>query len=222
MEKAKSATRTLCAIAALVAAGAFAAPLQWVCNWPDARAQTFSLYQGETATFEPEFRINCIPATNVAIEAVWYQTNGMASAWWKLDGNTFAPTNDVGAATYRFFVEARDDGAKLYRANGTLRMLPSPGFVPNEITPPIQRLDFAAIEMVNEPWATPADVDAAVAAAVTNAAPRVETVTLQGTNLTARVVYSASTSPRVSLFIREATTPSGERQYRLIRKEDEQ
>ncbi len=76
--------------------------------------------------------------------------------------------------------------------------------------------------MVNEPWATPADVDAAVAAAVTNAAPRVETVTLQGTNLTARVVYSASTSPRVSLFIRETTTPSGERQYRLIRKEDEQ
>ena len=139
-----------------------AAPLQWTCNWPDARPQTFSLYQGETATFEPTFRVNGRTVTNATIEAVWYQTNGMDQAWWKLDGNTFAPSNDVGAAAYRFFVEASvpqsnnpnnsNNQTISYRANGTLRMLPSPGFTPNAIEPPVVALDFATIEIANAPW----------------------------------------------------------------------
>ena len=95
---------TMAALATL--SSAFATPFKWTCDWPEARAQAFSLYQGETATFEPTFRVNGQLVTNATIEAVWYQTNGMDQAWWKLDGNTFAPSNDVGAAAYRFFVEA--------------------------------------------------------------------------------------------------------------------
>ena len=149
---------------------AFAAPLQWTCDWPEAKPVTFSLYQGETATFEPTFRVNGELVTNATIEAVWYQTNGMGQAWWKLDGNTFAPSNDVGAAAYRFFVEAKVPepfnlstfqpfNSTIYRANGALRMLPSPGFTPNALELPVKTLDFAAVEYANAPW--PAEIASA-------------------------------------------------------------
>lgn len=144
--------------------------LQWQCSWPEAKAQTFSLYHGETATFEPTFRINGTVATNIEISAVWYQTNGMGNAWWPLENATFHPTNDVGAASYRFFVEGRTTGGSpvasdsgvIYRANGTLRMLDSPGFVPNSVPIPPQVLDFAAIQVANAPYYTQEESDAAV------------------------------------------------------------
>ena len=145
--------KKLFTIALLASFTAFAAPFKWTCDWPEARPQTFSLYQGETATFEPTFRVNGHVVSNVTIEAVWYQTNGMGNAWWKLSGNTFAPSNDVGAATYRFFVEANAEGDDLlYRANGALRMLPSPGFTPNVISFPTRALDFSVIDYTNAPW----------------------------------------------------------------------
>ena len=148
--------KTLCSATALLAAcTAFAAPLKWTCDWPEAKAQSFTLYQGETATFEPTFRINGQVATNLAVEAVWYQTNGMDSAWWRLDNATFAPSNDVGAAAYRFFVEARGTGAKIYRANGTLRMLPSPGFTPGALPLPVSSIDFSQVAALNAPWLLP-------------------------------------------------------------------
>ena len=147
--------KKLFAIALLASFTTLAAPLQWTCDWPEAKSQTFSLYQGETATFEPTFRVNGHTVTNATIEAVWYQTNGMGNAWWKLDGATFAPSNDVGAASYRFFVEAKTSDDILYRANGALRMLPSPGFTPNTIELPVARLDFAAVDVLNPPWTDP-------------------------------------------------------------------
>ena len=172
--------KKLFAIALLASFTTLAAPLQWTCDWPEAKSQTFSLYQGETATFEPTFRVNGRTVTNATIEAVWYQTNGMGNAWWKLDGATFAPSNDVGAAAYRFFVEARvqESGVSsqesaltpdpsaltpiLYRANGALRMLPSPGFTPNAIEPPIVALDFSTIEVANAPYYDKAETEAKI------------------------------------------------------------
>lgn len=166
--KRKFFRRNLCALCILCGLNLIAAPLQWACDWPEAKAQTFSLYQGETATFEPTFLVQGRTVTNATIEAVWYQTNGMGNAWWKLDGATFAPSNDVGAASYRFFVEARStDGGRNYRANGALRMLPSPGFTPNEMPAPVHCIDFAAVEVLNPPWPTPGDI-ASVATASTN------------------------------------------------------
>jgi hypothetical protein len=133
--------------------------LQWACNFPEAAAKTFSVYQGETVTFEPTFRINGKPA-DLDIEGIYYQTNGMADSWWKIDGNTFTPTNDVGAAAYRFFVSASGESGVNYRANGILRMLPSPGFQPNTIALPIQILDFDAIEVRNAPFADSSAIEA--------------------------------------------------------------
>ena len=154
--------KKLFAIAILASFTTLAAPLQWTCDWPEAKSQTFSLYQGETATFEPTFRVNGRTVTNATIEAVWYQTNGMGNAWWKLDGATFAPSNDVGAASYRFFVEAKTNGDTIYRANGALRMLPSPGFTPNAIEPPIVALDFSTIEVANAPYYDKAETEAKI------------------------------------------------------------
>ena len=154
--------KKLFAIALLASFTTLAAPLQWTCDWPEAKSQTFSLYQGETATFEPTFRVNGLTVTNATIEAVWYQTNGMGNAWWKLDGATFAPSNDVGAAAYRFFVEAKTSDDILYRANGALRMLPSPGFTPNAIEPPIVSLDFSTIEVANAPYYDKAETEAKI------------------------------------------------------------
>lgn len=169
--------KKLFTIALLASFTAFAAPFKWTCDWPEARSQTFSLYQGETATFEPTFRVNGHVVSNVTIEAVWYQTNGMGNAWWKLSGNTFAPSNDVGAATYRFFVEANAEGDDLlYRANGALRMLPSPGFTPNTIELPVATLDFAAVEVANDPWTEAIESNsAAIATLSTNVYTKAET-----------------------------------------------
>lgn len=136
-------------------------PLKWVCNFPDTKAEVFRVYQGETVTFEPTFRVNG-KTVDLDIEGVYIQTNGMAESWWKLDGNTFTPTNDVGAASYRFFIQAAGEGGKNYRANGTLRMLPSPGFVPNALPLPIHTLDFSQVEVKNAPWPDGTKVDEAL------------------------------------------------------------
>ena len=152
------------AIPLLAALPAFATPLKWICDWPEARAQSFTLYHGETATFEPSFRVNGSVATNVAVEACYIQTNGMGEAWWRLENATFHPSNDVGAASYRFFVRARAGGDVVYRANGILRMQDSPGFEPAALPFPRRVLDFDAVEISNAPW--PDDI-----AAATNAIP---------------------------------------------------
>jgi hypothetical protein len=140
-------------LAFLVALTALAMPLKWVCNFPDTKAEVFRVYQGETVTFEPTFRVNG-KTVDIDIEGVYIQTNGMAESWWRLPNNTFAPTNDVGALSYRFFIQAAGEGGKNYRANGTLRMLPSPGFVPNTLKLPVKKFDFSGVEVKNAPWHT--------------------------------------------------------------------
>lgn len=156
-------------LAFLVALTALAMPLKWACNFPDTKAEVFRIYQGETVTFEPTFRVNGKPV-DLDIEGVYIQTNGMGESWWRLPNNTFAPTNDVGALSYRFFIQAAGDVSpersehceamslercgKNYRANGTLRMLPSPGFVPNTLKLPVKTFDFSGVEVKNAPWHT--------------------------------------------------------------------
>ncbi len=214
--------KKLFAIALLASFTTLAAPLQWTCDWPEAKSQTFSLYQGETATFEPTFRVNGRTVTNATIEAVWYQTNGMGNAWWKLDGATFAPSNDVGAAAYRFFVEARvqESGVSsqesalppdpsaltliLYRANGALRMLPSPGFTPNAIEPPIVSLDFSTIEVANAPYYDKAETEAKI---VELAPAPGDYANVSNKAMTALQSYTES-DPSVHTWAKAATKPS--------------
>lgn len=145
---------------------AFAAALSGVAKTFDVdissgrpAASNEAYYHGETIEFRAVRGRSVV--TNVEYSCVYYQTNGMDSAWWHTDGLVFHPTNDVGAASYRFFLEGRDDLGRDWHANGLLRLLPSPGFTPNEIPAPVHCIDFANIEVANAPW--PAEIESATA-----------------------------------------------------------
>lgn len=128
-------------------------------------ASNEAYYHGETIEFRAVRGRSVV--TNIEYGCIYYQTNGMGDVWWKTDGLTFHPTNDVGAASYRFFMEGRESAgadhraARDWHANGLLRLLPSPGFTPNEIELPVARLDFANVEVANAPWTLQSDFSAA-------------------------------------------------------------
>ena len=123
-------------------------------------ASNEAYYHGETIEFRAVRGRSVV--TNVEYSCVYYQTNGMDSLWWHTDGLVFHPTNDVGAASYRFFLEGRDDLGRDWHANGLLRLLPSPGFTPNEIELPVARLDFANIEVANAPYYDKTETEAKI------------------------------------------------------------
>ena len=137
----------------------FAKTFDFALNAPVAKAETFTAYHGETIRFNMLFSG---AMSNVTAEAIYYQTNGMAKTdWFHVPGTVFHPTNDCGAAAYRFFIKCSDPDGRDYTANGTLRMLDSPGFEPSAIELPAKVLDFAALEVENAPW--PAEIEAAIA-----------------------------------------------------------
>lgn len=148
----------LCALCVLCGLNLSAKTFEWRLTTPQARAETFTAYHGETIRFNPVWSG---ALSNVTASALYYQTPDMGQTWWQADGLVFAPSNDVGAASYRFFIRAADPEGVNYTANGLLRLLDSPGFTPNTIAPPVATLDFDAIDVLNAPWATPADIEAA-------------------------------------------------------------
>lgn len=123
-------------------------------------ASNEAYYHGETIEFRAVRGRSVV--TNVEYSCIYYQTNGMDSVWWHTDGLVFHPTNDVGAASYRFFLEGRDDLGRDWHANGLLRLLPSPGFTPNTIELPVATLDFAAVEVANAPYYSKAETEAKI------------------------------------------------------------
>lgn len=84
---------------------------------------------------------------------LWYQTNGMGSAWWRapatLEGDvitaTFGPAQDTGADRVSLFFGAPSN----VFASAVLRLTHSPGFAPASLPLPTPVLDFAAVELRN-------------------------------------------------------------------------
>lgn len=84
---------------------------------------------------------------------LWYQTNGMGSAWWSapatLEGDvitaTFGPAQDTGADRVSLFFGAPSN----VFASAVLRLTHSPGFAPASLPLPTPVLDFAAVELRN-------------------------------------------------------------------------
>ncbi len=119
-------------------------------------ASNEAYYHGETIEFRAVRGRSVV--TNVEYSCVWYTTNNSSSVasgeggWWKTDGLVFHPSNDVGAASYRFFMEGRDEIGRDWHANGLLRLLDSPGFAPNALELPVKTIDFAAVQAANAPW----------------------------------------------------------------------
>ena len=117
-------------------------------------------YHGETIEFRAVRGREAV--TNIEFSCVYYQTNGMGQTWWKTDGLVFHPTNDCGAAAYRFFLEGRDDIGRDWHANGLLRLLDSPGVEPNVLELPVATLDFDTVTVLNPPYYPKSEVDSAV------------------------------------------------------------
>ena len=157
-------------------------------------ASNEAFYHGETIEFRAVRGRSVV--TNIEYSCIWYTTNNSSSVasgeggWWKTDGLVFHPTNDCGAAAYRFFLEGRDDLGRDWHANGLLRFLPSPGFTPNTLPLPVATLDFAQITVLNPPWSdvsadlTPATnyTDSATNAAQTAAITAANAYTDEATN----------------------------------------
>ena len=155
---------SILAAAVLSLSSASARTFDWHLRAPRSEPVVFDAYHGETVRFNlvfPDALSNAVPV------AIYYQTNGMDRAEWfpPVPGTVFAPSNDVGAAAYRFFIRCTVPDGVDYTPNGTLRMLPSPGFEPSTVELPVKTLDFATIEVENAPWPTPGDIEDAVAAA---------------------------------------------------------
>ena len=140
----------LAAIVFLAACSASAKTFDVDISTGKPAASNEAFYHGETIEFRAVRGRSVV--TNIEYSCIYYQTNGMGDVWWKTDGLVFHPTNDCGAAAYRFFLEGRDDLGRDWHANGLLRFLPSPGFEPNAIERPVLTLDFASIEVINPPW----------------------------------------------------------------------
>jgi hypothetical protein len=124
-------------------------------TWPVPSNRIFAAsaqaWRGETLELNPQWPA----ATNGLAFAMYWQTNGMGSAWWSDATNAFTwtPAKDCGADAYRIFIQASDAASSIsWRANLSLRILPSPGASPNVLPLPAQTIDFSQIEVLNAPW----------------------------------------------------------------------
>lgn len=155
-------TFLLALTAQLASASAFAVPLRWTVETSRAQPATFEAYQGETLELEAALTSYGKPLEAPSNYSLYWQTNGMGSAWWSAPVSsapsptnvlfaTWSPTNDVGAKTYTCFI---GQPGTIYHAAFQLRLRPSPGAAPNELPLPAKTIDFAQVIVTNAPWIT--------------------------------------------------------------------
>ncbi|MDO5320619.1 MAG: hypothetical protein Q4G65_18495, partial [bacterium] len=161
-----------------------AVPLRWTVETSRAQVAQFEAYRGETLLLEATMQSYGSPLATPARADIYWQTNGMGSAWWKApataSGNVlkayWSPTNDCGGTVYNCFIGGPD---ATYRAAFRLRMLPSPGFTPNHLPLPTVKAEsdpvFSAWLATNEFSSAGVDTNAVLGliAAATNAIPTV-------------------------------------------------
>lgn len=160
---------------------AFAAtPLQlrWTAELSDPKPYNAVLFAGESADLVATLKLygRAVALEDTATASLYWQTNGMGSAWWQSAATvttagvvtaSWTPDMDAGADLYRWHLGvANAASSTIYRAFGAFRMQASPGAAPNALAPPVRWIDFNAITVSNSPWATPADVAEAVDAIV--------------------------------------------------------
>lgn len=145
--------------------------LKWKAETSQAQAYQATIYRGETARLEAQLLSYgaALALPSNATASIYYQTNGMADAWWQgaatattggVVSADFTPAMDAGGTRYAFFLGV-DGGGANYRANGLLNIRHAPGATPNALALPTRLIDFAVVTVSNPPWATAADVAAA-------------------------------------------------------------
>ena len=149
-----------------------ATPLQlrWTAELSDPKPYNAVLFAGESADLKATLKLygRAVAIEDSATASLYWQTNGMGSAWWQSPATvttagvvsaTWTPAMDVGADLYRWHIGvANAASATVYRAFGAFRMQGSPGATPNVLDLPTRWIDFNAVTVSNSPWATPADV----------------------------------------------------------------
>lgn len=187
---------------------ALALPDPWSVNVNDHAAVQRTYKQGESWTMQVSVRDGLKPLdlTGATAKFYWY-TNTVQNIWWTnsaaipapkagLVTAQWTPAMDIGAASYAYWIGLWMPGATspLWRVTGTIRMLSSPGFKPNEQQPPVRTLDFAAITITNAPWVTSADFSSALQSIETNTSARISAA-----------MDSLSTNRTVKLYSPEGT-----------------
>jgi len=156
------------ALAAVLQLAAIAAvPLAWDVRPGQPAPVMFDRYHGETINLTATFRgFGELPFAQDADIRLWYQTNGMGQAWWSAPATvhsnvlsaTWSPALDPGADRVSLFFGAPSNAY----SSAVLRLRHSPGFTPSELTLPVQRLDFAVVEIANAPYYTKSETDAKI------------------------------------------------------------
>lgn len=153
---------------ALPVAISAAIPQHWTVETSRVQPAQFEAFHGETIEFAATMQSDGKPLaiTNDLIGIYW-QTNGMGSAYWTapaiLSNNVmiarWEPSMDVGANVYSCFIGSPGE---IYRAAFQLRLRPSPGANPSELPLPVKTLDFAQVTVLNAPYYTRGETDAAL------------------------------------------------------------
>jgi len=118
-----------------------AVPLAWDVRPGQPAPVTFDRYHGETIDFSATFRgFGELPFAPGADIRLWFQTNGMGSAWWSVPATvqsnvlsaTWSPALDPGADRVSLFFGAPSNAY----AAAVLRLRHSPGFAPGAMPDP--------------------------------------------------------------------------------------
>ena len=130
------------ALAATLQLAALAAvPLSWDVRPGQPAPASFDRYHGEALEFRCTFRgFGELPFAPGADIRLWYQTNGMGSAWWSVPATiqsnvlsaTWSPALDPGAERVALFFGAPSNAY----AAAVLRLRHSPGFAPGTMPDP--------------------------------------------------------------------------------------
>ena len=134
-----------------------AVPVRWTVETSRAQPAAFEQYAGTEIDLEAALNSYGRPLAVEGEPRLYWQTNGMGAAWWSApasaSGNVlraaWTPAMETGARAYSCFVGVP---GSVYSAAFRLRLLPSPGAVPNALELPARRIDFAAVEVANAPW----------------------------------------------------------------------
>lgn len=161
-----------------------AVPLRWTVETSRVQPAVFEAFHGESLDLEASFTSYGKPL-ETPVQGDWkiyWQTNGMADAWWSAPATVQQPTTDnqqPATTATAVFTPAMDPGASVvtgfiglpgenYRAAFIIRFRHAPGATPNALPLPAKTLDFAVVQVANAPYYTKVEADRAIGDAITS------------------------------------------------------
>ena len=157
---------TILAAALQLALHAASVPITWEVRPNNPAPVQFSRYHGETLALSCTLAGFDGDLSAQGDVRLWFQTNGMGRLWWSAPATAasnrieavFGAAEDVGADRVSLFLGSPSN---VY-ASAVLRLMPSPGFTPADLSLPVLRLDFDALAVTNAPYYTKAETDAKI------------------------------------------------------------